>query len=146
MELERSLERGSVPDHQAPDLERHREPLVRIERHGVGQLEPGQRRAAALGQRGERAVRAVDVEPQAAFPADRGDRGQVVDRAGVRRPRVREHEKWQATGAASASPRQRGRRAASGIVRRVASRGSDPGGTRDVGAARASDECVWSLA
>src|SRR6185437_16366847 len=65
VELEGSLEGGAVTDQQAPDLERHREPLVRIERDRVREREPFEGRATAFGEHGEGAVRPVDMEPRA---------------------------------------------------------------------------------
>jgi hypothetical protein len=40
----------------------------------------------ALAERSERAVSAVDMQPEAAFATERRDRTQRIDRAGVRGP------------------------------------------------------------
>ena len=82
---ERAPQAHALADEQGAALERLVEPLVRIEGDGVGQLDPLQPAAPALGQRREAAVGAVDVAPRAARAGDLGELGQRVDRAGVGR-------------------------------------------------------------
>ena len=98
-DLERASQVAPVADQQRAALERLVEPLVRIERHRVGQLDARQRGAPALGDGGEPAVGAVDVEPDAAVAADAGQRGERVDRAGVRGARHAGGEQRRAAGA-----------------------------------------------
>src|SRR5207302_5176750 len=69
----------------AAALERLVEPLVGVERHRVRELDPGQRRAAALGYRREAAVRRIHVEPDTAVTADVRDLAKRIDRARARR-------------------------------------------------------------
>ena len=67
------------------------QPLVRVERHGVGPLEPGEERPGRRRRRRGDAVRAVDVEPDAALLADVGESVDRVDGARQRRPGGRDH-------------------------------------------------------
>ena len=76
-------ERRRIPDQQAPGVERRVEPLVRVERERIGARE-GRHGAADMWRlRGERAVGAVNVEPQSGLGADVGDGAERIDRAGV---------------------------------------------------------------
>ena len=85
----------AVAHEQAAALVRLVEPLVRVERDRVGEREPAERVAAALGQHGEAAVGRVDVEPDAALAAERGELVERIDRAGARRAAVRDDEERQ---------------------------------------------------
>ena len=71
---------------------------MRVERHRVGQLDPGNRRPASLAQRGEAAVGAIDVQPQPAFTADGRQLAEPIDRAGVGRARIGSHDQRLAAG------------------------------------------------
>ena len=63
------------------------EPLVRVDRRGVGELDARKEVARALGRGGGQAVGAVDVEPHAALLTDGGDLRERIDRARERRAR-----------------------------------------------------------
>ena len=142
-DLERAAQQAPVADQQAAAPERLVEPLVRVERDRVGQLDAAQRLAAALGDRREPAVGGVDVEPHAALAADGGQLGQRVDRAGVRGAGAADDEQRLAPGRRSASIAAA---SAFGRSRRVASAGSTrtwSGRKPSTRAARASDECAW---
>src|SRR5439155_25602541 len=84
-DLEGVQQLTSLAHEETSDFERLIEPLVRVERDGVGELEAARRSAAALAEHREGAVRAVDVEPDAALLADRGDLRERIDGAGARR-------------------------------------------------------------
>ncbi|MEP6666204.1 MAG: hypothetical protein ABJA81_07145 [Nocardioidaceae bacterium] len=83
VDLEGLLQQVPLTHQNGAALERLVEPLVRVEGHRVREVQPGQRCAPALGECGERAVRAVDVQPDAALVADTCKLGQVVDRPQV---------------------------------------------------------------
>ena len=91
-ELERASQRRRIAHEEAAALVRLVQPLVRVERDRVGELDPGERLAAALGQRREAPVGRVDVEPGAVLVGDRGEVLERVDRAGVRRAAARADE------------------------------------------------------
>ena len=78
---ERPREIVGAAHQRAAGLERRVEPLVRIDRHGVGQRERAQalRRVRRLGR--EPPVRAVDVKPETPGAADGRQFGQRIDRA-----------------------------------------------------------------
>ena len=84
MDLEGIEEAPTTADQEASALERLVEPLVRIERDRVGQLDPRQGGATALGQNGETAVRGVDVEPHAALATQRRDLREGIHGAAAR--------------------------------------------------------------
>jgi hypothetical protein len=66
-----------VAHQRAACLERRVEPLVRIDRDGVGESDALREIGRCARHRGsEAAVGAVDVKPEAALPAERRDRGQ----------------------------------------------------------------------
>ena len=88
MKLERLLEQAPFAHEQAAHLERHREPLVRIERDRVAPFDPRHRAFAALRQDRECPVGAVDVEPHAALVACVGEVADRIDGAGIRRARI----------------------------------------------------------
>ena len=96
----RVAEQSPVADERAPALHRHGEPLVRVERERVRALEPGVARRERRVRRADRAVGAVDVEPQALGLAEVGHRVERVDRARVDRPRARRHAEGPAPGRA----------------------------------------------
>ena len=98
MELEGALEQQALAHEQATDLERHGQPLVRIERDRVGPGEIGQGRSTALGQDREGAVGAIDVEPDATLVAHIGQGADRVHRAGVGAAGIRTDEERQAIG------------------------------------------------
>ena len=83
-DLERAPQQGAVADEKAAALVRLVEPLVRIDRDRVRQLDPGERLASALGQRREATVRSIDVQPGTGGAADLGDLRQRIDRPGAR--------------------------------------------------------------
>ena len=99
MDLERVEELPSLADEETAAFEGLVEPLVRIERDRVGELDARESGAAALGDRGEPAIRAVDVEPRATLAADRGDLGQRIDGTGAGGSGGRGDEEWFAAGA-----------------------------------------------
>ena len=82
---ERPFQPGPVADQHAAALHRLVQPLVRIERHRVGALDPGQRRPPRGGECGEAPVGRVDVQPEPFGGTDVGQAGQRVDGAGVGR-------------------------------------------------------------
>ena len=84
-DLERAAQQPSVAHEEAAALHRLVEPLVRVERDRVRRLDAGQRRAAALGEHREPAVRGVDVQPHAVAAADVGQRAERIDGTGVGR-------------------------------------------------------------
>ncbi len=98
MQLEGPLEQGAVADHQAADLERHRQPLVRVERDRIRLIESFERGAPPRGQRRERPVRTVHVKPDATRATDLRELRQRVDRTGVRRPGIGADEERQTAG------------------------------------------------
>ena len=69
---------------------RQEEPLVGVERHRVGSLEPGEQVPGGRRRRGRDAVGAVDVEPDVARGAHVGQRLDRVNRAGQGRSRGRD--------------------------------------------------------
>ena len=83
--------RVGMADQREPDLERQVAPLVQIHRERVGLLHAGHAVAERRRQRGERAERAVHVEPEPLLAAERGERAQVVGGAGVHRAGVADH-------------------------------------------------------
>ena len=87
-DLEGEAQTVGVAHEQRATFERLEEPLVRIERHGVGALHPRERRAPPVGQDGEAAVGGVDVQPQAVLGAQVRQVVERVDGAGVRGARV----------------------------------------------------------
>ena len=103
----------AVADEQRADLDRLVQPLVRVERDRVRELDPGERLAAALGEAGERAVGAVDVQPHALLAADLRQLGERVHRAGSRRAGVGDDHQRRAARRRSAAIALAARRAAS---------------------------------
>ena len=114
---------GAAPaDEQAAEVVGLEEPLVGVEHQRVGQLDALQGAPAGLAERGRRAVRPVDVEPQALAAAQLRDLGKRIDRSRVRRAGVGHDEggvrpaalsrRWRppAPGAAGAASRLRGGR------------------------------------
>ena len=105
------MSRSSAPSRTsaAAALHRHRQPLVRVERERVGALQPGVGGATAGSSDADRAVGAVDVEPQALGRAEVGQLG----RAGRWR-RCRPCRRWRRrrTGGARRAVRGDGARAA----------------------------------
>ena len=84
--LERAAQSRAIAHQHGTALEWLVQPFVRIERHGVGALDAGQGRTPAFGERGETAVRGVNVHPHPVLGADVGDRRERVDAAAVGRP------------------------------------------------------------
>ena len=80
LDAEGVAEHGRVADQEAAQLVWLEQPLVRIEGDGVGAPQARQAGAAALGDDGRRAVRAVDVEPEAFAGADVGQRNERITR------------------------------------------------------------------
>src|SRR2546421_333034 len=80
-ETERLTQQRAVADQHGAALDGNRQPLVRVERDRVGALETRVLRAQRARENAERAVRAVDVEPQVLALADAGDRIERIDRA-----------------------------------------------------------------
>ena len=68
--LERAAQTHAIAHQHRTALEWLVQPFVRIERHGVGMLDAGQGRTPAFGERGETAVRGVNVHPHPVLGAD----------------------------------------------------------------------------
>jgi len=73
---------------QAAEVEGLEEPLVRIERERIAQLEPGQRGAALRAEDRGSAEGGVGVEPEAVPAAERRERAEIVHRARAGGPGV----------------------------------------------------------
>ena len=56
---------------------------MRVQRHRVGELDPGEQPLAAFGQRREPAVGRVNVQPRPSFLTDLGQLGERVHGAGI---------------------------------------------------------------
>ena len=76
-----------VADQQEARVVGNMRPLVQIEGDRLGALDAGHQRAQALGERGQRAERPVDVEPELVRLGDVGDGVEIVHGAGVDRAR-----------------------------------------------------------
>ena len=76
-----------VAVHEGARVERGEQPLVRIDDEAVGALDAGEQMAHARGGEAGAAIGAVDVEPRAEPLRRVGGGSEVVDDAGVRRPR-----------------------------------------------------------
>jgi hypothetical protein len=87
-----------VAHEHAPRLDRQVAPLVQVEPQRVRPLDARHQRRQLGGQAGQRAERAVHVEPEAFARADVGQRREVVDGAGVDRARVAHHGERVAAG------------------------------------------------
>ena len=61
--MKRGLERRGLARQETPTLERHIQPLVRIEHHRVRALDAPQQFGPAPSERGEGAIRRIDMEP-----------------------------------------------------------------------------------
>ena len=123
---------------------RRREPLVGVDRHGVGPLDPLEQRPQPLGEADRARPSGVDVEVQAELPAEAGDRRQRVDDAPAVVPAV-------ATTKNGRSPAERSRstaaRSASTSSLRSPSDGDTPrGGLPEPRHAGRLDERVVRLA
>ena len=77
--LERGGEPADVPDQDTPAGMRGVQPLVGIERDGVGLLDPGKERPQIVGEDRRPAVRGVHVEPHVLGRGDLGDLLQGID-------------------------------------------------------------------
>ncbi len=74
--------------HQhAPDFIGHVHPLVQVKGQRVGPLHPGHQVSCTGSQGSPRAKCTINVEPKTLLLADIGQRLQIVDGAGVGRPR-----------------------------------------------------------
>src|SRR5436190_810007 len=89
---------GGASSSNAAAFERLVEPLVRIERDRVRELDAGQLRLAAIREHGETAIRGIGVQPDASLAAERREVGQAVDRARVRRAGVRDERERASAG------------------------------------------------
>ena len=85
--VERLAQVGSVADEQRADVVRLEEPLVGIDGQRVGQREAGDAGRITGGEQRGPAVRGVDVEPEPLGTGERGQLGNEVDGARVRRSR-----------------------------------------------------------
>ncbi len=95
---ERGAQGLRVAHQRASGFERRVEPLVRIDRHGIGQAQPAQV-VGSIGQRcREAAVGAIHVKPRAVLPAHRRDVGQRVDGARADRPGGADHQQRHVAG------------------------------------------------
>ncbi len=82
---ERLLEHRGVLDEHTTAFVGHAQPLVPIERHRVGPLDPCKRQPELGQHRPEGTNRPVDVEPELLALGDIGQRVEVVDRPHVDR-------------------------------------------------------------
>ena len=74
----RPPQRPRIPHDEAPCSIGQKEPLVRIQRDGVGLLDPAERRPPPLGEREEPPVGRVHMEPETPRSRHAGDRGEIV--------------------------------------------------------------------
>ena len=77
--------RRGIPDQGATGLERRMQPFMRIERDGIGTLDPGDAIGILRRDGDERTDAAIDMEPEVFFLRQLGERLQIVDGAGVYR-------------------------------------------------------------
>ena len=77
---ERLDEIAAAADEQHAARLREIEPLVRVERHGVGPVEPGEEVPGRRGRRRRKTVGAVDVKPDPGLSADVRERVDRIDR------------------------------------------------------------------
>jgi len=91
-DLERAAQSVSLAHEEAAALERLIEPLVRVERDRVRELEASNLLTSAVREDGEATVRAVHVQPDAVGATDLGQLGKGIDGACVRGARIRIHE------------------------------------------------------
>ena len=75
-----------MPDEQDAARLGHEQPLVGVDRHGIGPLEAGEQHGGGAGGRGRKAVGAVHVQPDASLRADLCQLLERVDGARQRRP------------------------------------------------------------
>ena len=103
---ERIAMRELVAEEHAAHAVRRVQPFVRVERERVGAFDPAHQMRVRGTRRGQRAERAVDVQPQAFFRADVRERAEVVERAGVDAARgADDQERTVARGAIGGDPR-----------------------------------------
>ncbi len=104
---------------------------MRIERGRVRPFDPGQHAPPLLAQHEQAAIGAVDVEPGAVPPAEVGDIGERVDRAGIDRARRGDDQPGpDAVGLVASPAPRRARPRACGGARRSRRSGAAPGGGR----------------
>ena len=75
--------RRGVSDQSTAGFEWRVQPLMWIERHGIGALDSGDAKGILRGDSDERAYAAIDVEPQVLFFRQAGESLQIIDCAGV---------------------------------------------------------------
>ena len=85
-----------------------------VERDGVGEVEAVDEVRVRRRRAQERAEGAVDVQPETVLAADLGDLAERIARAGVRRGRVRDHDRGTNAVRAVALDRRDERRGRSG--------------------------------
>ena len=133
-----------VAHEHAAALERLVEPLVRVERDRVGELDAPAARAAALGQRREAAVGPVDVQPDAVLAAELGELGSGSTAPVFVAPAARRDEQRRRP-ARDVGLDRRGERAGREPERVVDRQHAHLAGRKpSTRAARASEECAWS--
>ena len=144
-DLERPPQLRALADEQRAALDRLVEPLVRVERDRVGELDPAQRRRA----------RARSAPRSRRRPHRRAATRRARGRRRPARPAGRSRRCWsrprRPTRTAARGPRRRRRDRLGERARRRSRRSAPAGSTRTWSgrkpssrAARASDECAWS--
>ena len=124
-------EDAPLADHEATDVVRLEEPLVRVDRHRVRPLEVRDATRVPGGEPRRGAVRRVHVEPQALALGHVGELADGVDGAGVRRARDRgDRDRQQARRAVAPDRLRDGRRRGAGSRRRPGRRRASRAGTR----------------
>ena len=83
-----------ITKQQTTGINRHVEPLVRIERNRIGALNTAEQWTLRFIQRRQRAISAINVEPKIEFLCDCRNVGQLIDSAGVDSTRAGNYAKW----------------------------------------------------
>src|SRR5580704_5240395 len=77
-----------------PRGKRDRQPLMRINRDRIRQLDPAHQITVLIRKHGRRSIGTVHMHPQMIFAAHCRDRCQIIHNAGVRRPSRRHYTEW----------------------------------------------------
>jgi hypothetical protein len=110
-----------MPGEHSAAVDRHLQPLVRIERDRIGTRDCLELPRIRRVERRPGTEGAVNVKPDAEFTRDVGDRIQRIDGAGIGRAAAGDDRKWQVS-PPSRRPRSSGG-SASGRIRNSASAG-----------------------
>ena len=123
-EAERVAQVVAAPHERAAGVDGNAEPLVRVENQRVGPLHAAVAGRDRRVEHAERAVGAVDVEPEALRGRDVGERVERVDRAGVDGARRADEQRRQGAARAIGGDRraQRGRVEPASLERHLAHR------------------------